>query len=492
MKSKYILALDQGTSSSRAVLFDETLNIVDIAQVSLQQQFPQSGWVEQDPEAIWESILSCIHEILNKYPEQASQISGIGITNQRETTIVWDRLTGRAIYPAIGWQDRRTADLCEIWKKEFSPDKLLQKTGLLFDPYFSATKLNWILTNVPGARNKAEQGDLLFGTIDTFLLWRLTGEHCTDATNAARTLLFNIRTQEWDQELLGLFDIPECMLPTVLDNAAEFGVTKSSLFGYRIPVLAMAGDQQAALIGQTCFNPGEMKITYGTGAFVVANIGTMMPTRASNIITTIAYRINGHVNYALEGSIFVAGSVIKWMRDQLHLFQNVSEIEGLLSQAHSSSNLYFIPAFTGLGAPYWRPDVRGSILGMDLNTSAADIVAAAIKGIIYQTRDVLMSLNQQTHQSSTLLRVDGGMAANDRFLQLLADYVDITVQRPSIIETTVLGVAYLVALQLGFYHSLDDIAAQWQCANTFTPNLDDAVREAEYMGWRKAINQVIR
>ncbi|MEX1667590.1 glycerol kinase GlpK [Zhongshania guokunii] len=487
----YILAIDQGTTSSRAIVFNARGGICGVGQREFSQHYPQDAWVEHDPEEIWQTTLSSCKAAIAAAGLSASDISGIGITNQRETTVVWDRETGAAIYPAIVWQDRRTASQCAGLKAQGLEELVAQRSGLLLDPYFSATKLTWILDNVAGARQRAEAGELAFGTIDSFLLWRLTNgaEHATDATNASRTLLFNIHRQEWDDELLGLFKIPRVLLPKVKDSCDDFGRCDPQWFGKEIPVCSLIGDQQAATVGQACFKPGMVKSTYGTGCFVVLNTGTEALASKHRLLTTVAYRINGEVTYALEGSIFVAGAAVQWLRDGLHLIGSASETQALAESVASSNGVYMVPAFTGLGAPYWDPDARGGIFGLTRDTGIAHIARATLESVCYQTRDLLEAMRGDGADFATL-RVDGGMVANNWVVQRLADILDCRCERPMVTETTALGAAYLAGLQLGVYQSLDEIAELWESADGFDPVMNEVDRARRYTGWKNAVARV--
>ena len=490
--AKPILAIDQGTTSSRAILFSADGRPEHVAQQEFAQHFPKDGWVEHDGEEIWRSTVAVCHEVLAKAGLDAGEIAGIGITNQRETTLVWDAATGELLYRAIVWQDRRTASYCAELKAAGHEAKVSERTGLLIDPYFSATKLRWILDNVEGARARAEHGELRFGTVDCFLLWRLTGGkvHRTDATNASRTMLFNIHTQQWDEDLLQLLDIPASLLPEVMDSAADFGQTAPEVLGASIPVCGIAGDQQAALIGQACFQPGMVKSTYGTGCFMVMNTGNT-PIRSQNrLLTTVGYRLNGQTSYALEGSIFVAGAAIQWLRDGLKLIQHAGETEALARQAGEHTGVYLVPAFTGLGAPYWDPTARGAIFGLTRDTGIAQIVAAGLQSVCFQTRDLLEAMQADGAQSTAALRVDGGMVINNWVVQELANILGVTVDRPQVTETTALGAAYLAGLQLGIFKNLDDIATHWACERTFAPEMAETQRDALYEGWLDAIRRV--
>ncbi|HCB41838.1 MAG TPA: glycerol kinase [Pseudomonas sp.] len=490
--AKPILAIDQGTTSSRAILFAADGSPQHSAQQEFAQHFPADGWVEHDGEDIWQSTLSVCREVLDKAGISASDVAGIGITNQRETTLLWDAETGELLHRAIVWQDRRTAEFCARLKADGHEALISERTGLLIDPYFSATKLRWLLDEVPDARARAERGELRFGTIDCFLLWRLTGGqvHRTDATNASRTMLFNIHTQQWDEELLQLLDIPASLLPEVMDSAADFGQTDASVLGASVPVCGIAGDQQAALIGQACFSPGMVKSTYGTGCFMVMNTGDT-PIRSQNrLLTTVGYRLKGHTTYALEGSIFVAGAAIQWLRDGLKLIQHAGETEALARQAGDHTGVYLVPAFTGLGAPYWDPTARGAIFGLTRDTGIAQIVAAGLQSVCFQTRDLLDAMQADGAQNTAALRVDGGMVINNWVVQELANILGVTVDRPQVTETTALGAAYLAGLQLGIFKDLDDIASHWACERTFTPAMAEEQRSALYEGWLDAIRRV--
>ena len=490
--SQYLLSIDQGTTSSRAIIFDQRGSIVTTAQQEFAQHFPADGWVDHEPEDIWQSTLAVCKQALANGNLSASDIAGIGITNQRETTLVWDRETGEPIYRAIVWQDRRTADSCIALKHTLGESVVQDKTGLLIDPYFSATKIAWILDNVEGARAKAEQGKLAFGTVDTFLLWRLTkgNSHKTDATNASRTLLFNIKTQQWDDELLKGFNVPASLLPEVEDSAADFGVTDPDLLGAAIPVAAMAGDQQAALIGQACFKPGMVKSTYGTGCFMILNTGEQPLKSENRLLTTVAYRLKGKVNYGLEGSIFIAGAAIQWLRDGVELISHARETEAMAQEVGVEHGVYMVPAFTGLGAPYWDPEARGALFGLTRDTGIKDIVTAGLQSVAYQTKDLIHAMEADGAGKPTTLRVDGGMVANNWVVQFLGDVLNVNVDRPAVIETTALGVAYLAGLQVGIYSSLEEIAELWHCERHFTPAMSDTLRETLYNGWLDAVKRV--
>jgi glycerol kinase len=487
----YILAIDQGTSSSRAILFNREGELVHVAQEEFPQYFPNDGWVEHEPEEIWHSVKHTIEEVLAKL-QPGDTVAGIGITNQRETTVVWDRETGKSIHRAIVWQDRRTAEFCLQLKDQGLQDQVQAKTGLLIDPYFSATKVRWLLDNVTGARNAANEGHLAFGTIDTYILWKLTEgrAHRTDATNASRTMMFNIHDQVWDGDLLTMFDVPASILPEVCDSAADFGVCDASMFGIELPILSMIGDQQAALVGQTCFEQGMAKSTYGTGCFMIVNTGDHALKSENRLLTTIAYRLNGKTTYALEGSIFVAGAAVQWLRDGLKLLENAAESQALAESTPLNHGVYLVPAFTGLGAPYWDPDARGGLLGLTRDTGIKELVSAALQSVCYQTKDLLCAMEADGQELKSL-RVDGGMVANDWVMQFLADILDTTVERPQIIETTALGAAYLAGLQAGIYGSLAELAQSWSCERKFTAALMETERQTLYQGWLEAVKRVM-
>ncbi|MCB1644001.1 MAG: glycerol kinase GlpK [Pseudomonadales bacterium] len=487
----YILSVDQGTTSSRAIIFDNRSNIVAVAQQEFTQYFPADGWVEHDPEEIWSSTLAVMQEVLSSAGLQATDISAIGITNQRETTIVWDRQTGKPVHNAIVWQDRRTAAFCEELKAQNLEPLFTEKTGLLLDPYFSGTKVRWILDHVEGVREQAERGELAFGTVDAFLLWRLTGgeSHKTDATNASRTLMFNIHTQAWDEELLKHLDVPESMLPEVLDCAADFGTTRSELLGAPVPVCGIAGDQQAALVGQCCFSDGMTKSTYGTGCFVITNTGSEAISSANKLLTTVGYRLSGKVTYGLEGSIFVAGAAVQWLRDGLRLISAAGETEAIARSQPDTGGVYLVPAFTGLGAPYWDAGARGAILGLTRDTGLEQIVTATLQSVSFQTRDLLKAMSSDGIEP-TIIRVDGGMVENNWVAQNLADIVQIPVSRPRVTETTALGAAYLAGLQAGIFGSLEEIAGQWQEDKSFQSEMSIEQSDALYKGWLEAVSRV--
>ncbi|MBV8802653.1 MAG: glycerol kinase GlpK [Gammaproteobacteria bacterium] len=491
--SHFILAIDQGTTNSRAIIYSEKGELLSQHEVLLQQFFPESGWVEQYPEEIWENTLTCCRNAMKKINLTANRIVAIGISNQRETTIIWDRKTGKSIYPAIVWQDRRTAALCRQLSDTSISKQIQEKTGLLLDPYFSATKIMWLLENIPQARARAEKGDLAFGTVDTFLLWRLTGGkiHATDATNASRTMLFNIHTQEWDSELLRAFNIPAAILPRVTDNSADFGKVDKELLGGEISIAGIAGDQQAATVGQACFAPGMIKSTYGTGCFMLLNTGSKAISSTNQLLATIAYRLQGKVVYGLEGSIFSAGVIVKWLRDNLRLIKTAGETEAFARKVSDTEGVYLVPGFTGLGAPYWDPDARAAILGLTRNSSAEHIVRAGLESVCYQTKDLLQAMQKDSKTDFKVLRVDGGMVANNWLLQFLADILNVEVQRPVCIETSALGAAFLAGLQVGIYSSIDEISLLWKANASFKPALSIENRDVLYTGWKKAITRVL-
>jgi glycerol kinase len=490
--SSFILAIDQGTTSSRAILFDRQGQVAAVAQQEFAQHFPHDGWIEHNPEDIWETVVATCRDVMRNADISAEQIDGIGITNQRETTILWDRKTGKPLYNAIVWQDRRTSDLCQSLRDKGHTDVVQAKTGLLIDPYFSATKLGWVLDNVEGARERAEQGELAFGTVDSFLIWRLTGgqQHVTDATNASRTALFNIHTQEWDEELLTLFNIPANLLPEVKDSSDDFGTTEAHWLGASLPIAGVAGDQQAALVGQACFQPGMGKSTYGTGCFMIVNTGETPSLSRNRLLTTIGYRLNGKPTYAMEGSIFVAGATVQWLRDGLNLFADASETEALAQETRSGHSVYLVPAFTGLGAPHWDPKARGAIFGLTRDTGIAEIVAAGLQAVCYQTRDLQHCMNDDMEAPPGTLRVDGGMVKNSWVMQFLADMLGVQVDRPTILETTALGAAYLAGLRLGWYQTLEEIEQLWRCEKSFLPEMEESTREELYQGWLDAVSRV--
>ena len=483
----HILAIDQGTTSSRALLFDTDMQIVGSAQEEFAQHFPASGWVEHDPEELWSTTVSTA-----KKAADGKTIAAIGITNQRETTVVWDRHTGKAIHNAIVWQDRRTSEICARLKADGHEPMVTEKTGLLLDPYFSGTKLPWLLDNVEGARAKAEAGDLLFGTVDSFLIWRMTDgkSHVTDATNAARTMLYNIREGRWDEDLMRLLNVPPAMMPEVLDSAAEFGTT--DLLGGSVPILGVAGDQQAATVGQACFGPGMMKSTYGTGCFALLNTGDTPSLSKNRLLTTIAYQLDGKPTYALEGSIFIAGAVVQWLRDGLKIIDDATETQGLAAEADDGAELTLVPAFTGLGAPYWDSECRGAIYGITRGAGRAEMARAALESVGFQTRDLLEAMHgDYSSASETVLRVDGGMTASNWTMQFLSDILGAPVDRPKVLETTALGAAWLAGMKAGVYSDQEGFAKTWALERQFTPAMDDAGRDAKYARWRDAVKRTL-
>ncbi|MDI1229235.1 MAG: glycerol kinase GlpK [bacterium] len=491
--SKFILAIDQGTTSTRAILFDEKGHITGTAQKELQLYYPENGWVEQNPEDIWSDTQYVSQGVMAQHSIHPTNVAAIGITNQRETTIVWDRKTGAPVYNAIVWQDRRTADMCQKLKDAGLEPTFARKTGLLLDPYFSGTKLRWILDNVEGAATRAKNGELAFGTVDCFLLWRLTGGkvHATDITNASRTLLFNIIEQKWDDELLKILGIPASMLPEVKDNSAHFGDVGAEFLGAPTRVAGMAGDQQAALIGQACFKPGMVKSTYGTGCFALMNIGGEFKPSQNKMLTTVAYRLNGDINYAIEGSIFVAGAAVQWLRDGLGIIKSSNETEAIAKSVPDNGGVYMVPAFTGLGAPYWNPHARASISGLTRGATSAHLVRAALEAQAYQTEDLMRAMAEDAGYPMTEIRVDGGMVKNSWVCQFLADMTATPVLRPTVTETTALGAAYLAGLQVGMFPSIDYITESWECERRFTPMMLSADRDKLYEGWQNAVKQVL-
>lgn len=490
---KYILALDQGTTSSRAIVFDHDGKICSVAQKEFTQYFPKPGWVEHNPNEIWSSQASVIAESISAIDINGLDIAGIGITNQRETTIVWDVDTEEPIYNAIVWQDRRTADYCDKLKAEGLIDTIREKTGLIIDAYFSGTKIKWILDNVPGARQRAEQGKLRFGNVDSWLVWRLTrGEvHVTDVTNASRTMLFNINTLKWDADLLKLLDIPVSMLPEVKTSSEVYGHTKTTIFAHEVPISGIAGDQQAALFGQMCIEPGAIKNTYGTGCFVMLNTGEKPVKSENNLLTTIAWKIGDKINYALEGSIYVGGSVVQWLRDGLCCIKSSSEIEELAASVPDSGGVFFVPALTGLAAPYWDQHARGTIIGITRGTTTAHIARAALDGIAFQTYDIARAMAKDMGAPLTELKVDGGASHNNLLMQYQANLLGIKVVRPKITETTALGAAYLAGLAVGFWKDLDEIKQQWQVERTFDPVPDNEEIAAAKQGWADAVRRTL-
>ncbi|MBF1392635.1 MAG: glycerol kinase GlpK [Prevotella histicola] len=493
MEKKFILALDQGTTSSRAIVFDHNGHIKSVAQKEFTQYFPQPGWVEHNPNEIWSSQASVIAEAISAIDINGLDIAGIGITNQRETTIVWDIDTEEPIYNAIVWQDRRTSEYCDELKAQGLTEKIHEKTGLIIDAYFSGTKIKWILDNVPGARKRAEMGKLRFGNVDSWLVWRLTrGEiHVTDVTNASRTMLFNIKDLKWDEELLKLLDIPMSMMPEVKSSSEIYGHTKTTIFAHEVPISGIAGDQQAALFGQMCIEPGSIKNTYGTGCFVMLNTGSKPVLSKNNLLTTIAWKIGNKITYALEGSIYVGGSVVQWLRDGLGFITSSSEIEDLASTVPDSGGVYFVPALTGLAAPYWDQYARGTIIGITRGTTRAHIARAALDGIAFQTYDIAQAMAKDMDAPLMELKVDGGASRNNLLMQHQADLLGITVVRPKITETTALGAAYLAGLAVGFWNNIDEIKNQWQVERTFEPIADSEKIEAAKAGWADAIGRTL-
>ncbi|TRC99816.1 glycerol kinase GlpK [Mesorhizobium sp. WSM4303] len=491
----YILAIDQGTTSTRAILFDGEMKVAGSKQQEFTQHYPASGWVEHDPEDIWASVVATVKGALKAAGREASDVAAIGITNQRETVVIWDKATGKPIHNAIVWQDRRTAPLCQKLKKQDLEKKFTKKTGLLLDPYFSGTKIAWMLDKVRGARKRAEKGELLAGTIDSFLIWRLTAGkvHATDATNASRTLVYNIEKNVWDDELLSMLRIPAAMLPQVKDCADDYGVTEKGLFGAEIRILGVAGDQHAATIGQACFEPGMMKSTYGTGCFALLNTGADLVRSKNRLLTTIAYRLNGKTTYALEGSIFIAGAAVQWLRDGIKVIGKAEHSGVLAAEADPTQNVYLVPAFVGLGAPHWDAEARGAIFGLTRNSGPAEFARAALESVAYQTRDLLNAMRKDWKGASakTVLRVDGGMVASDWTMQRLADILDAPVDRPTILETTALGAAWLAGSKAGVWPKAKDFARSWALERRFKPDMDAAVRSAKLAGWRDAVRRTL-
>ena len=486
----HILAIDQGTTSSRAIVFDEALRVKATAQEEFPQHFPASGWVEHDPSDLWSTVAGTARAVIGKAGLTPADIAAIGITNQRETTLIWDRATGQPIHNAIVWQDRRTADTCARLRAEGLEPMVTARTGLLLDPYFSGTKAAWMLDHVPGARDRAARGELLFGTVDTWLIWKLTGGrvHATDATNAARTLMYNIAKGEWDAEICAALKVPMAMLPEVRDCASDFGTTRADLFGREIPILGVAGDQQAATVGQACFAPGMMKSTYGTGCFALLNTGTQMVASKNRLLTTIAYQLGGKPTYALEGSIFIAGAVVQWLRDGLRMIRAAPETQALAEAADPGQDVVLVPAFTGLGAPYWRPDCRGAIYGLTRNSGPAEIARAALESVGYQTRDLLEAMRADWGSAGEgVLRVDGGMTASDWTMQFLADIIGAPVDRPVVTETTALGAAYLAAMQAGMAGGPEEFAKTWALDRRFGPAMAMPLRQSKYDRWSRAV-----
>jgi len=490
----YILAIDQGTTSTRAILFDDQMQVAGSAQQEFPQHFPQAGWVEHDPEDLWTTTIETCRRVMADLDVTAGEIAGIGITNQRETTVVWDRKTGKAIHNAIVWQDRRTTPICEALREAGHEALISHQTGLLLDPYFSGTKLSWILDQVPGSREQAGNGDLLFGTVDSFLIWRLTGgaSHVTDATNAARTLMYDIRKGAWSAEIFDVLNVPMAMLPEVKDSAADFGVIQADILGGEIPVLGVAGDQQAATIGQACFRPGMMKSTYGTGCFALLNTGDTPVVSSNRMLTTIAYQLDGKPTYALEGSIFIAGAAVQWLRDGMGMIENAGQTGELAPQADPGQDVLLVPAFTGLGAPYWQPDSRGAVFGLTRNSGPAELARAALQSVGYQTRDLWEAMRADWGgETDVTLRVDGGMSASDWTMQSLSDLLGAAVDRPVMQETTALGAAWLAGMRAGIYPDQERFAETWALDRQFTPQLAAESREAAYARWKRAVQAVI-
>ncbi|MGC9420257.1 MAG: glycerol kinase GlpK [Rhodovulum sp.] len=486
----HILAIDQGTTSSRAILFGPDLNVVSVAQEEFPQHYPASGWVEHDPSDLWSTTAATARAAIEKAGLHATDIAAIGITNQRETTLVWDRATGKPIHNAVVWQDRRTAETCRALREAGHEASVTEKTGLLLDPYFSGTKLKWILDTVEGARDRAALGELAFGTVDAWLVWNLTGGrvHVTDATNAARTMLYDIRQGRWSRTMCDMLDIPMELLPEVRDCAADFGMTRADLFGREIPILGIAGDQQAATIGQACFSPGMMKSTYGTGCFALLNTGTDPVASRNRLLTTIAYQMDGQPTYALEGSIFIAGAVVQWLRDGLKLIRTASETQPLAEQADPGQNVVLVPAFTGLGAPYWNADCRGAVFGLTRNSGPEEFARAALESVGYQTRDLLEAMTADwSGGGDTALRVDGGMSASDWAMQFLADILGAQVDRPRVLETTAMGAAWLAGQRAGLYPGMQEFARTWALEKSFAPAMAMDDREARYARWKRAV-----
>ncbi len=490
----HILAIDQGTTSTRAILFDETLTVVASAQEEFTQHYPQSGWVEHDPSDLWSTTAATCRAAIEKAGGGTADIAAIGITNQRETTLVWDRATGKPVFNAIVWQDRRTSEFCKGLKAEGFEEVVTDRTGLLLDPYFSGTKLAWILDNVDGVRARAEAGELAFGTVDTWLVWNLTGGkvHVTDATNAARTMLYDIRKGRWSKTICDKLGIPMSMLPEVKDCAADFGETRADLFGRAIPICGIAGDQQAATVGQACFKPGMLKSTYGTGCFALLNTGDTPVTSTNRLLTTIAYQLDGKPTYALEGSIFIAGAVVQWLRDGLKIIREAKETQPLAEKADDTQEVVLVPAFTGLGAPYWNAECRGAIFGLTRNSGPEEFARAALESVGYQTRDLLEAMKADwSGQSGTALRVDGGMSASDWTMQFLSDIIDAPVERPKVLETTAMGAAWLAGYKAGVLPDMEAFAAQWAVDGRFEPDMAADVRDLKYGAWKRAIDATI-
>lgn len=493
-KEQFVLAIDQGTTSSRSVLFNKKGQLYAMVQSEFKQYYPNPGWVEHKPDEIWNSVLATLGELLGKYNVSAKQVAGIGITNQRETTIIWDKETGVPVYNAIVWQSRQTKDICDELKSAGYGDLIRKKTGLVIDAYFSATKIKWILDNVEGVRERAERGELLFGTVDTWLIWKFSGgkAHVTDYTNASRTMLFNIHTLTWDDEILKILNIPKAILPEVRSSSEIFTHTAGfHFFGLEVPISGIAGDQQAALFGQACFEPGMTKNTYGTGCFMLMNTGTDAVSSEHGLLTTIAWGVGGKVEYALEGSVFVAGSAVQWLRDELKFFSYSNDSERLAKKVESSDGVYVVPAFTGLGAPYWRMDARGSIFGLTRGTSREHITRATLESLAYQTKDIILAMEADSGLKLSTLRVDGGAVRNNFLLQFQADILDATVERPEIKQATALGAAYLAGLAVGFWSDKEVLTNNMEIEQVFTPSITDERRDELYSGWKRAINSAL-
>ncbi|WP_041077189.1 glycerol kinase GlpK [Thermotoga caldifontis] len=491
MKERYVLALDQGTTSSRAILFDSQGNMLGMVNQEFPQIYPKPGWVEHDPYDILESQLSVAKKLLRNLNIEPQQIAAIGITNQRETTIVWDKRTGKPVYNAIVWQCRRTAGMCDEIKAQGLTDVIRRKTGLVVDAYFSATKIQWILKNVPGVMEKAKRGEIAFGTVDSWLVWNLTGGkvHATDVSNASRTMLFNINDLRWDEELLDMFGVPRSVLPEVFPSSYVYGVTEKEIFGVEIPIAADIGDQQAALFGQMCVRPGTMKNTYGTGCFILMNIGSKPVFSRSGLLTTVAWRVGDEVSYALEGSVFIAGAAIQWLRDEVRMIESAAETEQLALSVPDSAGVYFVPAFVGLGAPHWDMYARGAMFGLTRGARKEHIVRAVLESIAYQTRDVVEAMCEECNTRLKTLRVDGGASKNNFLMQFQADILNVPVERPKVNETTALGAAYLAGLAVGYWEGLSQIESQWQLDRRFVPSMDEERREELYRGWKRAVDR---
>ena len=486
------ISIDQGTTSSRAILFGEDGSILKTCQMEFEQIYPKPGWVEHNPEEIWETTKSVLKDLYHSDITKKHKIRGIGITNQRETTILWDKKSGKPLYNAIVWQDRRTSDFCKSLVKQGLEETVMNKSGLVIDPYFSATKIKWILDNVPGARSKAENNEICFGTVDSFLLWKLTGGkvHATDATNASRTSLYNIESLEWDNELLKIFDVPKSLMPVVMDSNSHFGDISKDIINVELPILSILGDQQAAAVGQACFKPGSIKSTYGTGCFVIINSGKKIIKSNSRLLGTICYKINGEVTYALEGSIFIAGAVVQWLRDSLKIIETASQTEDIIEKMQSNSGVYLVPAFTGLGCPYWDPDARGAIYGITRDTGKNEITRAAIESVAYQTRDLFKAMSEDGI-SPKMLRVDGGMTDNSWLMQFLSNILDISVEVPKITETTALGVAMMAALTDGKYSTLEELSNLWSSNKSYIPMIDKSERDNLLKNWDYYVNKTL-